>query len=861
MRVFLTVSAVAAVLLVQVAGTASWSSGLDPDAAMVDDRGAPSPPPPPLAFRTSDRAEEAYPSYVTDLIEDPSATPSVAGATASPRPTVSDEALTAVVQRVCTACHNDQLETGGLSLQGFNVGEAAESAETAEKMITKLRLNMMPPPGIPRPAGDTLLALMETLESKVDASVALSPDPGTRLVQRLNRAEYERTVRRMLGLEIDASAFLPPETISDNFDNIADVQSMSPALLEGYVRAAGHVARLAVGDPRAAPVQTTYTTPRTTSQLAQVEGAPYGSRGGISVDHNFPADGEYVFDLELHREVEDFLFGRTARGERLELSINGERVALLEIDRWMSERDPQGLVVSTDRIFVRAGPHRVSAVFIPTREGPVNDLLSPIEHTMADPWIGRDLGITTVPHLRDLRIGGPHNATGVSHTPSREKIFRCRPTAPEEERSCAEEIIGQLGAEAYRRPITPAELERLLALYQEGVQEGGFEIGIRTALQGLLSSPSFVFRFNRQPQEAEPGEVYRISDMALASRLSYFLWAEPPDEELIALASDDRLQNPQVLEDQVWRLLADPRSEALGTRFAAQWLRLPRLDVIHPDARRHPEFDDRLRDAMRRETELFFHSLVREDRSLLSLFDSDYTFVNQRLARHYGIPGVVGNEFRRVPVTDDRRRGLFGHASILTLTSHANRTSPVDRGKWVMEVLLGTSPPPPPPNVPDLEVTEAEDTETGRTLTVRERMEIHRSNPTCNACHQFIDPLGLPLENWDVTGLWRTRDEGNPIDSRGELWDGTPVETPEDLRNALLNDMEVAVVRNFTENLMRYALGRRVQIPDKPVIRQIARDAAAEDYRMSSFILGVVMSDQFRRQRAEPAAVEQEAGG
>jgi hypothetical protein len=747
-----------------------------------------------------------------------------------------------------------------MSLVGFEVADAGSHPELAEKMIGKLRLGMMPPPGASRPSADTLLALVETLEQTIDqAAAAAGPLPGRRLPQRLNRVEYERTVKALLGIGVDASAFLPPETISDNFDNIADVQSVSSVLLEGYMRAAAHVARLAVGDPDAAPIQTLYTAIRTRSQLDPVEGAPYGSRGGISVVHTFPADGEYVFRLELHREVEDFLFGRTARDQQLEVSIDGERVAALAVDRWMSEQDPQGLVVSTDPVFLHAGPKRVSAVFLPTFEGPVNDLMAPIEHAMADTWIGRDLGITTQPHLRDLGIVGPYAATGVSATPSRALIFTCRPLSPDEERPCAEEIARRIAEDAYRRPLTEEDVDGLMRLYEHGSQVGGFEAGVRTVIEGVLSSPFFAFRYDRQPRDVEPGEVFSISDFSLASRLSYFLWAQPPDDELTALAEEGRLQDVDVLEAQARRMLTDPRSEALATRFAAQWLRLPRLDVIHPDPRRHPEFDDRLRDAMRRETELVFDSLVRSDRSFLELLDSDFSFVDDRLARHYGIRGVVGAEFRSVPAPE-RRRGLLGHAGILTLTSHANRTSPVDRGKWIMEVLLGTEPPPPPPNVPDLEVTEAEDPELGRNLTVRERLERHRSNPTCNSCHQFIDPLGLPLESWSSTGLWRTRDEGTPLDTRGQLWNGTSVETPEDLRNALLQ-MEIPLTRNFTENLLRYAIGRRVLTEDQPTVRAIAARAKESDYRMSAFVVGVVRSDAFRLSRAEGIAADAAPAG
>lgn len=771
---------------------------------------------------------------------------------------VDDTALSAVVRRTCVVCHNDQVLTANLSLQGFNVAEALGRPEVTEKMITKLRLDMMPPPGIPRPRGDTLLALVERLEEQIDQSVADNPNPGVRPLQRMNRTEYERTIQLLLGLEIDASAFLPPETISDNFDNIADVQGISATLLEGYMRAASHVARLAVGDLEGGPRQASYKAPRTTSQMNRVEGAPFGSRGGISVTHNFPADGEYVFRLEYHPEPTGFLYGQTARNELLEVSIDGERVALVEVDRWISESDADGIAQRTEPIFVRAGQRRVSAVFIPTFEGPVNDLLTPPIQTMADTRIGLALGVTTIPHLRDLFIVGPYRATGISETESRRRVFTCRPTSNAEAVPCAESILRRLASEAYRRPVTERDVEGLMTLYQEGAQNGGFEAGVRLALTGLLSSPHFVFRFEGTSEGANGAGPRSLDGLALATRLSYFLWALPPDAELRRVAESGELTQPETLRAQAMRLLADPRSEALATRFASQWLRLQRLEVIHPDPRRHPEFDDRLRESMRRETELFFYSLVQEDRSLLEFFEADHTFVNEQLAHHYGIPGVTGSEFRRVSVLDDRRKGLFGQASVLTLTSHANRTSPVDRGLWIMEVILGSELPPPPPNVADLELTSAEDADGGRSLTVRERMEIHRRSPTCNACHQFIDPLGLPLENFDVTGLWRTRDDGTPLDSRGELWDGTQMETPQDLRRMLL-DRPVPIARAFTENLMRYALGRRLHYFDKPTVRQIARDAGANEYRLSDFILGVVMSDAFRMRGEDQVADTQDS--
>jgi hypothetical protein len=801
-----------------------------------------------VAEVSSQDPPEANPSPIVET--------ALAGPAMAPR--MDDEALNAVVRRTCVMCHNDRLVTGRLSLQQYDISEASADPEISELMIGKLRLDMMPPPGVPRPGGDTLVSLVQILEEKMDRAAAADPNPGNRLPQRLNQVEYRRSVRDLLGVEVDPSAYLPPETISDNFDNISDVQSFSPALLEGYMRAAGHVARSAVGNPSATPMQITYRVPQTTNQRDRLPGAPYGSRGGVVAEHNFPADGEYSFRLEFHAETEGNLFGRHARGEQIEISLNGERLLVQPIDRWMWERDPEGLTITTESFFIPAGPHTVAAVFIPTSEGPINDLMSPIEHTLADLWITRDVGITTIPHLRGLRIDGPYDPVGVSGTPSRDIIFTCRPTQPSQEEACARSILERLATRAYRRPVAAGEMDDLMPLYREAAARDGFESGVRLGLQAILSSPNFIFRLDSQPSDVGEGEIYEISSNALASRLSYFLWATPPDDELMRLAGEDRLRDPVVLEQQVLRMLKDPRAESLATRFAAQWLRLPRLAVHRPDAVRYPQWDDRLREAVKRETELFFFNLVKEDRSLLELLTADYTFVNERLARHYGMEGIVGNEFRRVDMTDPRRAGLgvMGHASILALSSHANRTSPVDRGLWVMEILLGSEPPPPPPNVPTLESTTAED-DSGRSFTVRERLEMHRASPSCNSCHQFIDPLGLPLENWDPTGLWRIRDSGSPLDTRGELWNGLPVETPQDLRDAVLS-METAVVRNFTANMLRYALGRRTHYYDAPAVRQIARQAAANDYRMSSFILGVVLSDPFRMQRGDRMVDAQE---
>ncbi|MEE8115618.1 MAG: DUF1592 domain-containing protein, partial [Gemmatimonadales bacterium] len=586
-------------------------------------------------------------------------------------------------------------------------------------------------------------------------------------------------------------------------------------------------------------------------------GAPYGTRGGISVVHIFPADGNYVFRLELHPGPTGFLYGRTVpEPEQLEVSINGERVALVEIDRWMTQSDPTGMVIETEPIHVRAGPQRLTAAFIRAFEGPVDDLLTPVDYTLADTQIGDAYGVTTATHLRDLGIVGPYNVTGVSDTPSRRRIFSCRPTSRDDERPCAEEIVSRLGSRAYRRPLADDDLADLMRFYEAGAEDGGFELGIRTALHAILASPHFIFRLEKMPAGVSPGDVYRISDIDLASRLAFFLWATPPDAELITLARDGALSSPMVLEQQTRRMLGDPRSEALATRFASQWLRLQDLEKIRPDPLQYPYYDLALARAMDRETELFFHSFVLEDRGLLELITADYTFVNERLASHYGIPGITGNAFQRVTLVDENRRGLLGQGSILTLTSHANRTSAVLRGKWVMEVFLGSPPPPPPPDVPDLEATEG--VADGRVLSVRERMEQHRSRPQCQSCHRMMDPIGLALENFDVTGRWRIKDNGVPVDPVGELFDGTPITSPRDLRQALLRYPE-AFISNFTANLMAYALGRRVEYYDMPAVRAIAREAAVGGNRLSSLILGVVKSDAFQMSQAEGTVTE--AGG
>ena len=771
--------------------------------------------------------------------------PVASAASAAPRPPTE---YNAVVKQYCQKCHNDSQRRGNLSLVGFDVAAPHERADIAEKVVAKLRAGLMPPSGSSRPAGDTLGALAETLERQLDSTAAAHPDPGGRTFQRLNRAEYRAAVNALIGLDVDAGSYLPPDTKSDNFDNIADVQALSPMLLDGYLRAASDISWLAVGNAKATAASHTYTVPKLASQVEHVEGAPFGTRGGISVVHTFPADGDYRLDVNFFHETTGAFAGGLARGERLELSVDGERTALLDIDRFMHASDPNGVAMSTVPVRITAGPHRVTAAFVPPAfQGVVQDLISPLKYSLSSTSNATAYGFSLLPHLRELTITGPVVTTGVSETPTRRRIFTCRASTPASARPCAESILTRLGSQAYRRPLTEDDRRGLLSLYDAGSAGGaGFEAGVRTALEGMLASPDFVFRFERAPAGAKAGTAYKLRDIELASRLAFFLWSAPPDQTLMGLATHERLSQPAVLEREVRRMLADPRASALATRFAAQWLRLPDLDMVQPDIRQYPDFDEQLRSAMRRETELFFNHLVQEDKNVLDLYRADYTFVNERLAQHYGIPNVAGSAFRRVQYPDSSRRGILAHASVLTSTSHATRTSAVERGKWVMEVFLNSPPPPPPPGVPDLEATPG--VHMGRTLTVRERMEEHRKSPACSSCHKMMDPIGLAMENFDVTGRWRVRDNGMPIDSRGELWDGTKAQSLPELQVALIKIQET-LLRTFTRNLLAYATGRRVEAHDMPTVRRIVREASGKNNRMSAYILGVVRSPAFGMQR------------
>ncbi len=761
-------------------------------------------------------------------------------------------ALTDVVQKYCGSCHNPTMRRGNLNLRGFAVDSAFAAPDVSEKMIRKLRTQMMPPPGSKRPAGDTLLALTETLERVMDESAPINP--GTRTFQRLNRAEYERVVKDLFSLEINAGDWLPLDTKSANFDNISDVQALSPMLLEGYLNAAAAISRMALGDRKAVSGQALFKTSPFASQHPwdHVEGTPYGTRGGMVFMNSFAADGEYVFRLNVGGGV-----GRPI--EDLDVSVDGQRVALLRYDRGIARNGesadaPAGAdYINTEPIRIKAGQRKVSVAFLKHAEGPYEDLLKPYEWSRASSGTGA-AGTTEPPPLMEVMITGPNKVTGVSASPSRDQIFTCHPTAKPAQRACAEQILTRLAARAYRRPITTRDRDSLMKFYDQGAaNDDGFESGVRLGVQAVLASPFFVFRFEKAPTSAVAGTDFKIDDYELASRLSFFLWSTIPDTRLQTLAMHKRLSDPVVFNAEVKRMLADPRAEAMSTRFAAQWLRLQDLEKVHPDAFLFPDFDLALAHSMQRETELFFQDIVQNDRNVLTLFTADSTFVNERLAKQYGIPNVTGPHFRKVAYADDQRRGLLGHGSVLVQTSLGNRTSPVLRGKWVMEVLLGTPPPAPPPNVPDLEQTNG--AKDGKQLTTRERMEIHRANPTCKSCHLFMDPIGLALDNFDVTGKLRYRENGALLDTRGQLYDGKEISTPGELNKALLA-RPIPLVRNFTENLMAYALGRRVEPYDQPTVRAVVRDAEKKNYRFSAFVMGVVNSKAFRSKRAEPVSAD-----
>ncbi|MCX6593245.1 MAG: DUF1592 domain-containing protein [Acidobacteria bacterium] len=765
-------------------------------------------------------------------------------ALAATSPVTATARAPSLTAKYCVGCHNTRSTPGGVNLTGWSVSTASRHAELAEKVVKQVRTGLMPPAGLPIPPVAVRKQFVETLQTRLDQAAALRPNPGAPALHRLNRVEYANSVRDLLGLNVDVSSLLPTDDLTRGFDNMADGLTISPTLVEAYVRAAGKVSREAVGDPQTARTRATYTLPRVISQTRHIEGTPFGTRGGIAVQHNFPVDGEYVFRLSFYfHQMGTTLFGRTlGKGQQIEVSIDGERKAIFDIDPAMKQFEE----LKTPPIKVPAGPHRLAAAFPRKFDGPVEDLISPVEHSLVDVNVANIPGLTSLPHLHDLIVDGPLAPGPVSETPSRRRIFSCMPEPGIAETACAKEILGRLARQAYRRPLNGGDVDRLLTTFQRARNQGDFESGIQAGLQSILSNPEFVFRFEKQPASIPPGTNYRVSNLELASRLSYFLWSSAPDEVLLTAANNGTLRQPAVLEVQVRRMLADPKAEALATNFAGQWLNLQNLKEASPDPLLFPNFDRNLARSMRRETELLVLSLIRENRSVLDLLTADYTHVDERLAKHYGIPNILGNRFRRVTVPDERRRGLLGHGSILTLTSVANRTAPVIRGKWVLEVLLGTPPPPPPPNVPALK----ENGDNTKPTSVRDRLQEHRANPACSSCHKLMDPIGFALENYDAVGIWRTSDNGFPVDAAAELFDGTRLNGPASLRQAILNHSD-AYLETFAERLLSYGVGRVLNAPDMPAVRAVARAAAKDQHRFSAFVLAVVNSLAFQQRRAE----------
>jgi hypothetical protein len=726
----------------------------------------------------------------------------------------------ALVDRYCAGCHNGAELAGDVAFDRLDRGDLAADAAVWEAAIRKLRGHLMPPPGEPRPGEARVDAFVSWLEHSLDAAARAAPNPGAPALHRLNRAEYANAVRDLLEVTVDPATFLPGDDSSAGFDNIASALSVSPALLSSYVAAAAKISRLAVGDPSAGSVLVTYRAPRGLVQAEHLEGQPLGTRGGMSIRHFFPLDAEY--EIRATRGGNGFGLEALGGDEDVEITLNGERVAVL------ARGGPRSAVLA-----IPAGQHTLGAAIVRKRDAQgVDDLFAVHAPTP---------GITAV------TIVGPRNAAGVGETPSRRRIFVCSP-ATEAESACASDILRRLAERAYRRPMTAddAAVATLLDFYSSGRAEGSFDTGIQRAVARALVDPEFVFRLEAEPPDLPPGAIYRIGDVELASRLSFFLWSSIPDEPLLALAAAGELSQPAVLEREVRRMLADPKAGALVTNFASQWLGLRQLDTLSPAS---SEFDGNLRQALRKETELLFAAVLRNDSSVVDLLSGDYTYVDERLARHYGIPHVRGSRFRRIGLADSERRGLLGHGSILTVTSAPNRTSPVKRGQWILANVLGTPPPPPPDNV---ETNLDETAPAGEApTTMRQRLVRHMADPGCAACHNLMDPLGFALENFDFTGQWRDAEAGAPVDAHGIFVDGSTLDGPAGLRELLLEDSEL-FVQTFAEKLLTYALGRSLEASDMPAVREIVRRAAREDFRVSALVLGVAQSMPMQMRRKPP---------
>jgi len=748
----------------------------------------------------------------------------------------------AVLDRYCVTCHNQRTRAGGLVLETLDPAHVEVQPAVWEAVVRKLRTRAMPPQGMPRPDDATVESLTASLAAELDRTAVA--DPGRPLLHRLNRAEYGNVVRDLLALDVDVRSLLPPDDSAFGFDNNADLLVVSPSLLERYLSAADRVSALAVGDPSTPTGSETYYTRGDQSQSQHLEGLALGTVGGIGVRHTFPLDGEYQFQVALTRTNLEAIRGLEHK-HQLEITVDGERVFLGAVGGDAEAGQTGAITAKSDatdarlrvRVRVKAGPRFVAATFIRKIAENTNRLR---------PFLRSNAGTydsTGRPHVKSLTVTGPFNPTGPGDTPSRRSIFICRPSARADEEACARRILAALARRAYRRPVHDSDIAPLLTFYREGRRTGTFETGVQLALRRLLASPTFVFRVEDDPQAVATGAVYRVSDVELASRLSFFLWSSMPDDALLDLAASNRLHVPAVLEAQVRRMLADPKADALVENFAGQWLHLRNLQNIAPNTDEFPDFDNDLRMAFRRETELFFRSVVREDRNVVDLLTADYTFVNERLAKHYGLPGIYGSQFRRVTVTDDARRGLLGKGSILLATSHADRTAPTLRGKWILENLIGTPPPKPPADVPPFEQTAGP-----KPRTIRERMEIHRANPSCAGCHKTMDALGFTLENFNAVGAWRTRDAGQDVNAAGTMADGEAAVGVAGLRASLLKRPEI-FVETLAEKVMTYGLGRGLQQYDMPVIRGVLREAAAQDNRFSAVILGIVKSTPFQMRR------------
>ena len=770
----------------------------------------------------------------------------------------------ALLDRYCVPCHNDKLRTARLTLETLDVEHVGQNAEVWEKVFRKLRTGVMPPAGRPRPAPDAKAQFVAWLEASLDRAAQNHPDPGRpAAVHRLNRTEYGNAIRDLLDLQVDAASLLPPDDSGAGFDNIADVLSVSPSLLERYMSAARKVSRLAVGDPTVRSV--IYSVPRNLVQDERIsEDLPLGSRGGAALRHYFPVDGEYLIKLRLQRNFLDEIRGM-ADANQIEIRIDGVRVKSFTVGGEQPEQGKVGIpavhlaisayLVGADsgletRVPVKAGSRLVSVAFLKESFEPEGPLQPPLEPKSREFFQGRH----GPAGLGQIEIRGPEKVTGLGDTPSRRRVFVCRPLEERDEAACARQILSTLARRAFRRPVTEADLRDLLALYNSERSTATFEAGIEMALRSMLTSPYFLFRVERDPASVAPSSPYRLTDLELASRLSFFLWSSIPDDQLLDLAVRRRLTDLVVLEQQVKRMLADPRSKALITNFAGQWLSLRQLRFATPDEDAFPEFDENLREAFLRETELLFESVLRENRSVVDLLAANETFLNNRLARYYGIPNIFGNHFRRVTLDEKNtaRAGVLGHASVLTVTSYATRTSPVLRGKWILDNVLGAPPPAPPPNVPDLQEKSAD----GRALSMRQAMEQHRKNPVCASCHAPMDPLGFALENFDAIGRWRTLSEAQePVDASGTLPDGTAFQGAAGLRQVLLSRRQEFVGTVITK-LLIYATGRDVGYRDFPTVRAIAREAAVSDYEFSSLILGIVRSGPFQMRRSAERPTE-----